>query len=88
MAYIHKCPLCGEKLDVDDIDYRFDGNQDEYSNCNHCHTSFIFYIRYGRLWKYEKTKLVYMEGDGHYLPSGWYSDGQETETVYVYKKGQ
>ena len=81
--YKKKCPLCGEKLDCEDIDYNFEGNQDEYSTCNHCHTSFLFYIRYGHVWKYDKTKMYFNEKD-----KGWYcsEDPKDTETVYVYKK--
>lgn len=68
----------------DDIDYNFKGNQDEYSTCNHCHTSFLFYIRYGHVWKYDKTKMYFDEND-----KCWYcSDNpKDTETVIVYKKG-
>ena len=82
--YKKECPLCGEELDCDDIDYNFKGNQDEYSICNHCHTSFVFYIRYGKVWKYDKTKMYFDEND-----KCWYSseDSKDTETVIVYKKG-
>lgn len=82
--YKKECPLCGEELDCDDIDYNFKDNQDEYSICNHCHTSFVFYIRYGKVWKYEKTKMYFDEND-----KCWYSseDSKDTETVIVYKKG-
>lgn len=82
-AYKRKCPICGEKLTTDDIEYRFDGNQDEYSICNHCHTHFLFYYRYGHLWKYDKTKMYFDEND-----KCWYSSGnpKDTETIYVYKK--
>lgn len=54
--YKKECPLCGEKLDCNGIAYYFKGNQDEYSICNHCHTSFVFYIRYGQVLEYYKTE--------------------------------
>ena len=40
--YIKKCPICGNILETDDIDYNFEGNQNESSTCNHCHISFEF----------------------------------------------
>ena len=85
-AYVKTCPLCGAKLDIDDIDYSFKGKQDEYSICNACHYDFRFYIRYGSLWKYDKTPLKYHEACNDFVEAGWYADGQPTETVYVYKK--
>ena len=68
-AYKKKCPICGEELEVDDIDYKFEGNQDEYSTCNHCHTSFLFYIRYNHVWKYDKTKMYFDEKEQEWFTS-------------------
>lgn len=82
-AYIKKCPICGEKLEHEDIDYNFEGNRNEYAICNKCHISFEFYIRYGHLWKYTKSPLEYNE-----RYKCWEDYGDHTETVYVYKKGQ
>ena len=82
MAYVTICPLCGKELRIDDIDFSFRGNQDEYSICDHCHTSFIFYIRYGSVWKYGKTKMIYSEKWKDWLSS---NDPKDHETVYVFK---
>lgn len=57
--FIKKCPVCGQPLYNEDVDYNFNGNQNEYSECQHCHIFFVFYIRYGKLWKYEKTKETF-----------------------------
>ena len=77
--YIKKCPICGNILETDDIDYNFEGNQNESSTCNHCHISFEFYIRYGHLWKYTKTQLI---EDKQW---GWVCDEQTTQEVIVWK---
>ena len=44
-----KCPLCNGELDVYDIDFRFDGNEDRYAECLECGTNFTFYYRYYHL---------------------------------------
>ena len=81
-AYVKKCPICGEELEVEDIDYNFEGNQNELSTCNKCHKTFEFFIRYGHLWKYTKMDLIYHEKEDI-----WESDDDHIETIYVYKKG-
>lgn len=43
-----KCPHCGKEMKLDDIDFNFKGNQNEYWTCPHCHFSAIAKIRYGR----------------------------------------
>ena len=79
-AYIKKCPICKSKLEHEDIDYNFEGNQNELSKCNNCHVVFVFYIRYGHLWKYTKTNLIY-----HQNEDLWEADDDNTQTIYVYK---
>ena len=36
---------------LDDVDFNFKGNQDNYYYCYECHTSAIVKIRYGRIVK-------------------------------------
>ncbi len=79
---MRKCPICGEELDVYDIDYNFEGNQDEYADCDHCHHSFIFYIRYHHLWKYTQWDLIKTESND------WVSDETTEKTIIVYKGGK
>lgn len=74
-----KCPLCGEKLEIDDIDYRFEGNEDIYALCPKCHHTFEFYIRFHKIWKYTIQEMYYDEQDKQ-----WYND--ETKPC-VTKKG-
>ena len=64
-----KCPLCNGELDVYDIDFRFDGNEDRYAECLECGTNFTFYYRYYHLWKYDYCD----------------PKTQEAKTIYVYK---
>ena len=75
-----KCPLCESQLDVYDIDCRFRGNETRYADCENCHHSFIFEIRYGHIWKYTKTKLIYDENI-----KSWVCDEKTEETVIVWK---
>ena len=42
------CKYCGEKMALDDVDYNFKGNQDNYWLCDNCHASAIEKIRYGK----------------------------------------
>lgn len=43
------CPDCNVPMELDDIDYRFPGNQNEYYVCPKCGKSMTAKIRYGRL---------------------------------------
>lgn len=45
------CHECGSDMYIDDIDYNFKGNFDEYHNCPCCQTSVIARYRYNKLWK-------------------------------------
>lgn len=46
-----KCPECGNKMRLDDIDYNFKGSQDNYYVCDHCHEALVQKIRFGKVWK-------------------------------------
>lgn len=48
--YIEKiiCPLCKTELVLDDIDYNFKGNQNEYYFCPNCQVGAYVKIRYGK----------------------------------------
>ena len=47
---IPRCPVCGEEMYLDDIDYNFDGNQNNYFICNNdCPTSAFQKVRYGKV---------------------------------------
>lgn len=82
-AYIKKCPICGQPLEHEDIDYNFDGNQNELACCSQCHVSFEFYIRYHHLWKYTKWNHIY-----HQKEDIWECDDEHSETIYVWKGGK
>jgi ssDNA-binding Zn-finger/Zn-ribbon topoisomerase 1 len=56
------CPICGQPMNLDDIDYNFDGNQDNYWVCNNenCNNGRIYFnvsafqkVRYGKVVKTE-----------------------------------
>lgn len=43
------CPNCGKQMEIDDIDFRFQGNQDNYWTCETCGLiGTIQEIRYGK----------------------------------------
>ena len=55
-AYTNKnfiCPRCGNKMDLDDIDYNFDGNQDNYYLCPVCELGGFEKVRYKKVCKTE-----------------------------------
>ncbi len=43
------CPICKKPIELDDIDYRFDGCQDEYWGCPDCSTSAFIRVRYSKI---------------------------------------
>lgn len=43
-----KCKNCGSEMSLDDIDWNFKGNQDNYWLCVKCETNAIEKIRYGK----------------------------------------
>ncbi len=45
------CNECGEKMYLDDIDYRFKGCYDNYFICENCLTSCIEEIRFNQSFK-------------------------------------
>lgn len=48
------CPKCDKEMEIDDIDYNFDGCQDEYWKCNDtCQCMAIVKVRYGKVCKVE-----------------------------------
>lgn len=48
-----KCKFCNHEMRLDDIDYNFKGNQDNYYHCDNCNGSAFEKIRY--------NKQVYLE---------------------------
>ena len=52
------CPNCGAEMFLDDIDYNFHGNQDEYWICDECFSSVIIEIQYGK-----ERKRYFVKGD-------------------------
>ena len=62
--YVKNCPKCNLPLTYDDIDYNFEGNQDEYSSCPKCNLAYKFKIRYHKVCN---TYMVTEEpGNYHY----------------------
>lgn len=43
-----KCEYCNSDMRLDDSDYRFKGNQDNYWACDNCNASCFEKIRYGK----------------------------------------
>lgn len=55
--YLKKCRQCGNLLLNDDIDYNFDGCQDEWDICNECNLLYFVKVRFGRICKVTKHKI-------------------------------
>ena len=55
--YLKKCKKCGNLLFIDDIDYNFEGCQDELLICDKCNLTYFVKVRYGKICKvrYEKN---------------------------------
>lgn len=56
------CQECKNDMYLDDVDFNFRGNKDEYWCCNKCQTSCINQIRFGTLhkqiWHTENNNIV------------------------------
>ena len=52
------CKFCNSKMRLDDVDFNFKGNKDNYWVCDCCHASAIEKIRYGKsvFVKFEKIE--------------------------------
>lgn len=53
-----KCKYCGNEMKIDDVDFNFKGNQDNYWSCDNCEASAIEKIRYGK-----STSVNWEKGD-------------------------
>lgn len=42
------CKFCNKKMRLDDVDYNFKGNQDNYYVCDNCESSAFEKIRYNK----------------------------------------
>ena len=51
--YGKKCRVCGNEIIVDDVDYNFDGCQNEYLICDNCNKAIFVKVRYGKICKVE-----------------------------------
>jgi len=54
-----QCKNCDAKMRLDDVDYNFKGNQDNYWICDNCGTGCFEKIRYGK----SCYKEFYREGE-------------------------
>lgn len=45
------CAECGSEMYLDDKDYNFKGNYDNYWNCPNCTACCIEYVRYNKAYK-------------------------------------
>ena len=51
-----KCRRCGERADLDDIDYNFRGCQDEVWVCDRCRVMLHVKVRYGKVISVRETE--------------------------------
>lgn len=50
-----ECPICHHDLEIEDVNYRFYGNQDELYVCSCCSYALEVKVRFGRIWKKESV---------------------------------
>ena len=43
-----RCKNCNKVMRLDDVDFNFKGNQDNYYICDDCHIAAVEKIRYGK----------------------------------------
>ena len=43
-----ECKYCKTEMRLDDVDFNFKGNKDNYFICDSCHASALEKIRYGK----------------------------------------
>lgn len=55
-----KCIKCGSAMRLDDVDFNFKGNKDNYYICDSCHENCIEEIRYGK-----SVKTTWYDEDGN-----------------------
>ena len=48
-----KCKNCNSEMVLDDRNFNFKGNYDNYWLCDNCGSGCIEKVRFGRLWKLE-----------------------------------
>ena len=57
-----KCRECGSEMYLDDVDFNYKGNKDNYWCCDVCQTGCIEQIRFGRpikqIWHSENDDIV------------------------------
>lgn len=46
--YIMVCKFCNSEMRLDDVDFNFKGNKDNYWICDCCHSFALQKIRYGQ----------------------------------------
>lgn len=49
------CEFCNTEMRLDDVDFNFPGNKDNYFECDVCHSVAVEKIRYGKSIKVEFT---------------------------------
>lgn len=56
-----KCSECGKEMRLDDKDYNFKGNYDNYWSCDNCNTSCLEQVRFGQSFR----ELWHSENNGY-----------------------
>ena len=54
-----KCKFCNSEMRLDDVDYNFKGNKDNYWKCDNCNASAYEKIRYNK-----SIFIEYIESEG------------------------
>lgn len=56
----HQCVFCKSEMKLDDIDYNFEGCQDEDWYCPKCHAALFVKVRYNKV-----VAKRFMKGDSY-----------------------
>ena len=56
---IPKCFNCDHEMILDDIDFKFEGNQDNYFICTKCNSEIIQNVRFGKI-----NRNIYIDEEG------------------------
>lgn len=54
--YGNQCKKCGHYVDLDDVDYQFQGCQDEYLYCPKCNEWIFVKVRFNKICRVRREK--------------------------------
>ena len=90
MADCMPCKVCGAAMRLDDRDYNFKGNYDNYWVCDHCNTTCFEKVRYGKSvseeWVNNDRLLEYSDLYVYGMPLFIWNSLSESEQINLTNK--